>query len=264
MASNLISQWCGLQPYQKGQLEQKNCEKKLRDLIVGGQGVSFQKDMELKRQRRQAYVLGFEFYPVVTLGKRGSVESDILIGPGLETNHDLEGHKIEEQSLKDDGRIDFEIYRVERGGQAVLHNPGQLVIYPILSLRDWNFSVRFYVETLLRVTGEVLKGLGIESFVREGSEPGVYTSQGKIAFVGLRVDRGVSSHGIAINVSNCLADFGAIRSCGVQAAALDRVIDWSGQEDMQCARLFEAWCWQFNSFLAEAIEPRVDAGGGIQ
>jgi lipoate-protein ligase B len=152
-------------------------------------------------QNSDGVILGFECEPVITLGVRAS-ESDLEASP---------------EALNARG---FSVERVDRGGQATVHNPGQLVIFPIVCVRD--LGARHWVNFLLRVTRLTLRSFGCESECREG-QPGLYTSRGKVASIGVRFRQGVSTHGVAINVHNELSDFGFIRACGIRRAPVDQL-----------------------------------------
>jgi len=149
----------------------------------------------------QNEVLAFETDPVITLGVRGSAE-DLRWSP----------EEIE--------RRGFRVHHLERGGQATLHNPGQLVIFPIVNIR--HIGARVWVQMLMDVTQWTLHDWGKEARCRQG-RPGLFTNIGKIMAVGIRVHQGVSTHGVSINVSNDLADFAGIRPCGVAGAPVDRI-----------------------------------------
>lgn len=164
-------------------------------------------------------VLGFESEPVITCGVRAGDEDLVL-------NH------------AQIAAAGFEIHRVDRGGQATIHNPGQLVIFPIVNVRA--IGVRVWVERLAEVTAKTLFDFGVESEWRS-DQPGLYTSRGKIMACGVRIRQGVSTHGIAINVSNRLSDFGVIRACGISSAPIDRMGEGHALED-----IFNVWCRNFH------------------
>ena len=140
-------------------------------------------------------VFGLEHPATITLGRRGDPIKDIKVG--FKT--------LREKSIP--------IVAVERGGQATYHNKGQLVIYPVISLRAFKLGVKDYVAILEDVTKKLLMSYGLTACCK-GDEPGLFTIKGKIAFYGVRVSRGITSHGLAINVSNDLDEFSMIRSCG--------------------------------------------------
>lgn len=175
VADNLKVDWLGTCDYEQGLEIQAAAVKKVKN---GG----------------QAQFLVCEHPTVITLGKRGQSLTDVLTS--MET--------LREKNIK--------IIATDRGGQATLHNPGQLVIYPIIPLRDWGIGVREYVECLERATAHFLAEYGME--VARGAEPGLYVGGQKIAAFGIRIDRGVSLHGLAININNDLESFSLIRQCG--------------------------------------------------
>lgn len=120
--------------------------------------------LQVLATRSMGFVLGVEHSNVVTLGKRGNHAMDVMF-PEAELS----------------GR-DFEIVRTDRGGQATIHTPGQLVIYPILPLREMGFTVSSYVQLLLSVSIEVLAAYGIAA--KCGENTGLYTENGKSALLG--------------------------------------------------------------------------------
>src|SRR4051812_18637729 len=117
-------------------------------------------------------------------------------------------------------RRGIELIRVERGGEVTYHGPGQLVAYPILRLADRRILVRPLVTALETAMIETSAALGVEAFRRDG-HPGCWVDgrQGagprKIGALGLRIERGVSYHGIALNVAPDLRDFDLINACGM-------------------------------------------------
>ncbi len=127
-----------------------------------------------------------EHDPVVTLGRRGS-DADVM-----------------DKSLP--------VFRVERGGEATFHGPGQLVGYPILKLPD-RIEVKRLVTDLEDVLIRTCADFGIEAG-HEGPERGVWVGGRKIASLGLAVQRNVTFHGFAHNVSTDLSYFLRIRPCG--------------------------------------------------
>ena len=132
--------------------------------------------------------------------------------------------------------------RTQRGGEATIHNPGQLVIYPILNLRELQWGARKYVELLLATTEDFFAQLSIPVFRQK--EPGLYTQQGKIALFGVQIRGGITGHGLSINVSNDLNVFSKISVCGVKGQPLDRVSDHYDDGDLQ--GLFQLWCQCFH------------------
>lgn len=134
----------------------------------------------------------------------------------------------------------WKLVQTDRGGQATLHLPGQLVCYPIIDLRSQGISVRSYVECLERSTIGALAELGVRAFGREG-QTGVFTDKGKIAFIGIRVRNGVSMHGLSLNITNELAPFQNIRACGITCGTFDHLLNYDSGINLEIvARLWQS------------------------
>jgi lipoyl(octanoyl) transferase len=116
------------------------------------------------------------------------------------------------------------VVRIDRGGQVTYHGPGQLVAYVLLDLKRAGIGVRELVRRLEQSVIDLLAGYGIEGSRRPGM-PGVYVAEAKIAAVGLRISRGCSFHGIALNVDADLAAFSRIDPCGYPGLAATRLAD---------------------------------------
>jgi lipoyl(octanoyl) transferase len=121
----------------------------------------------------------------------------------------------------------IEVHDTERGGRVTYHGPGQLVAYPIVSLKPYGDDVHEYVRRLERVAISSLAAHGVEAGAIEGltgvwtkgTAPGSGGAAGearKIASLGVHVSRGVTSHGIAINVNNDLQPFEWVVPCGIE------------------------------------------------
>lgn len=108
---------------------------------------------------------------------------------------------------------DIPVVQVDRGGQVTYHGPGQLMVYPLLDLRRAGIGVRALVTALERSVVDLLAASGIEGALRREA-PGVYVAGRKLASVGLRVRRGASFHGMALNVDLDLEPFTRINPCG--------------------------------------------------
>lgn len=134
-----------------------------------------------------------EHPPVFTLGLAGRPEH--VISPG-----------------------DIPMVSSDRGGQVTYHGPGQAVCYVLLDLRRRGLGVKELVRRLEQAAIDVLAGYGIEGKRREGM-PGVYVKGAKIAAVGLRVSRGCTYHGIALNSDLDLEPFARIDPCGYPGLA---------------------------------------------
>jgi lipoyl(octanoyl) transferase len=127
---------------------------------------------------------------------------------------------------------DIPVLRVDRGGQVTYHGPGQLVVYPLLDLRRRNIGVRELVMALEQIVIEAVSRWGIHARGRRDA-PGVYVGDKKLASVGLRVRRGSSYHGLALNVSNDLEPFSRINPCGYRDLQVTRMSDLGGFVDWE-------------------------------
>jgi len=119
---------------------------------------------------------------------------------------------------------DIPVVQIDRGGQVTYHGPGQLVVYPLIDLRRRALSVRELVMALENAIIGYVAELGVTA---QGSReaPGVYVQGAKLASVGLRIRRGASYHGVALNVSLDLAPFDRINVCGHRGLAVTRLVD---------------------------------------
>jgi lipoyl(octanoyl) transferase len=117
----------------------------------------------------------------------------------------------------------------DRGGDITFHGPGQLVAYPILDLKARRMGPRAYVHALEESTIRALAAFGVAG-ERSTGRPGVWVGGAKIAAVGVRVQSGVSTHGLALNVDTDLSWYDAIVPCGISDASvtsIERVLSFS-------------------------------------
>ena len=119
---------------------------------------------------------------------------------------------------------DIPVVQTDRGGQVTYHGPGQLVAYPLLDLRRLKMGVRDLVTAIEQTIVETLAVYGIEAYPKPDA-PGVYVAGNKIASLGLRVRRGCSFHGLALNVAMDLSPFERINPCGYQGLAMTQMRD---------------------------------------
>lgn len=108
---------------------------------------------------------------------------------------------------------DIPVIKVDRGGQVTYHGPGQLVMYPLLDIKRRKLGVRCLVDRLEQAVIDLLADYGLQT-QREPGKPGVYWSGQKIAALGLRIRRGCSFHGLALNVDMDLSPYQRINPCG--------------------------------------------------
>ena len=108
---------------------------------------------------------------------------------------------------------DIPVVQIDRGGQVTYHGPGQLVVYPLIDLRRAGMGVRDLVTGLERAVIDYAATLGVRAEAQPKA-PGVYVDGRKLASIGIRVRRGASYHGLALNVNMDLAPFSRINPCG--------------------------------------------------
>jgi lipoyl(octanoyl) transferase len=108
---------------------------------------------------------------------------------------------------------DIPVVRIDRGGQVTYHGPGQLVAYPLVDVRRLGLGVRALVTALETAIVDCVAELGVEAYPR-AEAPGVYVDGRKLASIGLRIRRGASYHGLALNVNMDLEPFQRIDPCG--------------------------------------------------
>ena len=141
-----------------------------------------------------------EHPPVITFGRRPGGEKHLLAAP---------------QSLS---QLGVEVVASDRGGDITFHGPGQIVAYPIVRLIDHHLSVGAYVRRLEEIAIATLAEFGIAGR-KDESAIGIWVEEGdtlaKICALGVRIRRGVSLHGIALNVETDLYYFGLIVPCGL-------------------------------------------------
>jgi lipoyl(octanoyl) transferase len=139
--------------------------------------------------------------PVYTLGQAGKAEH-LLCNPA-----------------------NIPLVQIDRGGQITYHGPGQLVAYLLIDLPRRRLKVRELVYLMEQAIIDTLAGYGLAAGRKDGA-PGVYVAGDKIAALGLRVRKGCSYHGLAINVDADLAPFGWINPCGYEGLKTIRMKDF--------------------------------------
>ncbi len=160
---------------------------------------------EQVRDGADAALILLEHPPTYTLGVRGKSE------------HILATQEV----LRSRG---IEVHRTDRGGDVTFHGPGQIVGYPIINIRSYGFGPAWYVRTLEAMLIDALARFGITA-TRSARNPGVWVGDAKIAAIGVRVSRGVTTHGFALNVNTDLSYFRHIVPCGLADAGVTSMQD---------------------------------------
>ena len=112
-----------------------------------------------------------------------------------------------------------DIIETDRGGDVTYHGPGQLVAYPIINLKKRKIGVKSYVKMIEQLISNTLMYYGLETHVPI-KETGVWVEDKKIASIGIHVSRGVTMHGLAININTDLSYFDNIVSCGIEGVKM--------------------------------------------
>ncbi len=122
---------------------------------------------------------------------------------------------------------DIEVVQTDRGGQVTYHGPGQLVVYLMIDIRRARLTPRGLVTVIERSIVDLLAGYGIDAGNRPDA-PGVYVSGAKVASLGLRIKKGCSYHGLALNVNMDLEPFSRINPCGLIGLRVTQLADLGG------------------------------------
>lgn len=157
----------------------------------------------------------------------------------------------------------IEVVDIERGGEVTYHGPGQLVAYPIVRLHERGLLLRPFVRALEAALVATCAAHGVAAARRDG-HPGCWcdpdgAAPRKIGALGLRIERGVSYHGIALNVSVDLSDFELIDPCGMPDVISTSIAHERGDDDMPpSTSSVEGAAWIFADAFATAIDAPLD------
>lgn len=130
---------------------------------------------------------------------------------------------------------DIPVVQIDRGGQVTYHGPGQLMIYPLIDIRRAGIGVRDLVTALEQSVVDLMTEFGIAAASRCDA-PGVYVEGVKLASVGLRIRRGASFHGMALNVNVDLEPFSRINPCGFENLEVTDLCRLNAESDLDIVR----------------------------
>ena len=154
-----------------------------------------------------------------------------------------------------------ELARIERGGEVTCHNPGQLVVYPIIHLRAARLAVRDHVARLEEVMLQVAADCGVKAS-RDPRNRGIWTSGRKLGSVGVAVRHGVAFHGLALNVANDLEPFTWINPCGLAGVTMTSLTRECGRpcalaevKASCCRALEQVYARSLEEIPAHALRP---------
>jgi len=189
-ARRLVIRDCGLAPY--------------------GEVLALQSDLCARRHENaiENTVLLVEHPAVITLGARKSENKLLASREGLT-------------------RRGIDVVDVRRGGGTTAHNPGQIVVYPIIKLKSLALDISGYVRQLEATGLELLEQLGVVAGRRKGY-PGLWVGEKKIGSIGVQVKKWVTLHGMAININNDLGIFENIVPCGIEGVRITSVQNETG------------------------------------
>jgi len=134
------------------------------------------------------------------------------------------------------GQSEYEVHRVERGGEVTYHCPGQIVGYPILNLRRYRQDLHWYLRQLEAVLIRVLADYGLEGERMTGFT-GVWLEGVKVGAIGIKVSKWVTMHGFSLNVCPDMTGFQRIVPCGITDKPVGSLAQWIPQISCQQVRL---------------------------
>jgi lipoyl(octanoyl) transferase len=183
----------------------RKCELHQLHLVTYENGMHLQQKLVEMRQRDEIadQLLLLEHPPVITLG-RGGDAGNLLAPPEV-----LQAERVR-------------FFETTRGGDITYHGPGQVVGYPILHLGEGNRDIRKYVTNLEEVLIRTVAEYGITAARIDGKR-GIWVANNKIAAIGVRIARWVTSHGWALNVNTNLEHFRFITPCGIQGMGVTSI-----------------------------------------
>jgi lipoyl(octanoyl) transferase len=199
------------------------------------EALALQKQLEAERQadRIPDVLLLLEHPPTYTRGRR-STAAELPMG--------VEWYRAQ----------GIEVFDTDRGGRVTYHGPGQLVGYPVVSLRAYGDDVLAYIRRMEALVVAVLDSYGIEAGPVEGLT-GVWTAERrKIGSIGIHVSRGVTTHGFAVNVANDLQPFEWIVPCGIDDCRMSSVTR-ELKERVDVDEFADRVCDQFERIYARRV-----------
>jgi lipoyl(octanoyl) transferase len=158
----------------------------------------------VEHKNHPGIILVVQHPPTVTMGKR-ELLNDMILQP-----IELKGKNVD-------------YHNTDRGGSVTVHEPGQIVIYPIIPLENYSLSVRSYVNILEEAMIQICAEYGVEA-KRDPINSGVWVNKNKIGAIGIRISNKVTKHGLAFNVTNSLKTFTYIVPCGIRERGVTNLI----------------------------------------
>ena len=227
----------------------KRCLLLKPGMVEYGEAWQLQKRLFTARMsgRVEDILITLQHPPTYTLGRRDK-----------NVNHFL----IDKKQLRNRG---FSIYRVDRGGAATYHGPGQIVCYPIIGMKAFTEDYYFYLRMLEEVMIKTLRDYKIKSRRIEGLT-GVWVGDEKVGFTGVRIVSGTTMHGFSLNVINDLSPFNMIVPCGIENITITSLsellktnIDIRETEDLIIRNFNNVFKTETHITSVEAVLEQIDA-----
>ncbi len=179
---------------------------------------------------------------VYTLGRRGGRENLMV-----------------SQAFLDERKID--VIQIDRGGNITYHGPGQAVLYPVMDLTKRRLSVPEYVEGLEEIMKRTCQKFGVPAD-RDKRNPGIWVGNAKIGSVGLSLKRGISIHGLALNINPDLTPFSWINPCGLPNQAMTSIARETGLPEQSLGEpatasqtaLMDSVCESFAMYFSDIFD----------
>jgi len=188
--------------------------------------------LEVRRLGNVPYAEAVQLQQALVADRRAGRFPDLLllmqhphvVTLGVSARHSLSNLRVSESALRAKG---VELCEAPRGGDITYHGPGQIVCYPIVDLRPNRCDVHRYVRDLETVLMRTALAFGVET-TRVPGLTGVWVGDNKLAAIGVRLSRWVTSHGFALNVETDLSYFDLIRPCGIEGRGVTSLTHLTG------------------------------------
>lgn len=178
------------------------------------EALALQYDMRARREegKLEDTILLCEHLPVFTLGKQ-ECSADFLSSKGI----------IEEAGI--------DVISVERGGKITYHGPGQLVVYYIVNVKNFSSGVKIFVNQIEEICIQTLKHYDLTPSRKE-KYPGIWVGDKKIAAIGLHISKGISMHGMALNIDPKMKHYDHIVPCGIREYGVTSMVRELSRQDI--------------------------------
>jgi len=208
-----------------------------RQPVPYSEGLRLQEQWVAERQADQATdrLILLEHSPVITMGVRAKNEHLLLSKEAL-------------------AKRGIELYETPRGGDVTYHAPGQLILYPIMKLTGTEADIHAFVGKLEEIAILTAEAFCVTAFRRKG-KTGVWTDQGKIAAIGIRFKKWVSSHGMSFNVNVDLGGFDAIVPCGLHGEKVTSLQAVLGERCPTMQEVRAVMMRQFERVMKRTVTP---------